>query len=258
MKKIFLLLLIALTITSSISCSGKKEPLVTENAVIPDSFSTVLNSGDALPNQKSWDDWQERVADLSMVVLRVKKLSSSTYYWDDDGVGGITDTIVLVQDVLLGYTNEFDGLSIGEELHLTEFFTVDKEGNTVLPKYNLKSSGSGDGSDFVVFHDESLAPFMTVGEEYIVCMWNGWFVGNYGEMYSLECSVNGGAATIVPAGYYNKGCLRYELYEYGEAAYERSAAIVAEFTAKGESREANSYNFYHSMVKEAYERFSGN
>lgn len=258
MKRFFLSILTVFAVLLSSACSAEEKPHhITQNADIPDNYSTVLSGVGSLPLQRSWDEWQDRVADLSMVVLKVKKTASSTYYWNDgDNVGGITDTTVVLEKVLLGYIDKFANVSVGKEFHLTELFTVDEGGNTVVPKYTLKTTDreSGEETSFPVSHDGSIAPFMNVGEEYIICLWEGWLMSDYGEKYRLECTVDG-VSSDVPSEYYSSGYLCYELFECSEAAYLRSSAIVNGYTEKGESREANSYNFYHAMVKEGYERF---
>ena len=81
-------------------------------------------------------------------------------------------------------------------------------------------------------------------------------MSGYGSRYTLECNLDGGT-TVVPAELYSDGYLCYDAFEYSEAAYSASSAIVDAYTAKGEGREDNSYNLYHAMVKDAYERFSG-
>lgn len=260
MKRFLAFTLTLCSVLLLISCGHTaKKPFVTENAAIPDGLSTVTGGNDYLPEQRSWDDWAERVSDESTVVLKVKKISSVSYYWDGkDGIGGITDTTVLLQGVLLGYIDEFEGLAVGETLHLVEPFTVDGKGNILTPKYNLKGTlpFSGEKVDFAINHDERTNPVMSTEEEYIICIWNGWLMSEYGTRYNLECTV-GEDTTVVPAELYNAGYLCYDAFEYSEAAYNNSSAIVKAYTEKGEGREDNSYNLYHAMVKEAYERFSG-
>jgi len=260
MKRFIAFILILCAVVSLVSCGNTlKRPLITSNADIPEPFSSVVGGNDYLPVQRSWDDWEQRVSDGSTVVLRVKKISSTSYYWNDkNGVGGITDTTVEIQSVLLGEVDRFKDFSVGGEFHLVEMFTVDKKGNIISPKYTLKEkSGSADNStEFAINHDERTNPIMKIGEEYIICLWNGWLMSEYGLKYSLECSFDGEKTSVVPYDFYSAGYLRYDAFEYGEAAYSKSSAIVKAYTDNGKSREADSYNLYHAMVKEAFELFS--
>ena len=259
MKKFIAFTLILCTVLAFVSCGyTAKKPLKVNNANIPDALSTVTGGNDYLPEQKNWDDWAERVTDTSTVVLKVKKISSVSYYWEDDNaIAGITDTTVVLQKVLLGYIDEFEELTVGEEFHLVEPFTVNKKGDILTPKYNLKGTlpYSGETMDFAINHDERTNPVMQIEEEYIVCIWNGWLMSDYGSRYNLECTVDG-VTNVVPAELYSSGYLCYDAFEYSETAYNASTAIVNAYTEKGEGREDNSYNLYHAMVKEAYERFS--
>ena len=259
--KRFLIIFVCVILTLAlVSCRDtQKKPLITKNAAISEQLSTVVGGNDYMTEQRSWDDWAERVSDDSTVVLKVKKVSSVSYYWNDEnGIGGVTDTTVLLQGVLLGYIDEFDGLEVGKELHLVEPFTVDAEGNTVTPKYSLKGTlpYTGENFEFAINHDERTNPIMEIGEEYIICIWNGWLMSEYGTRYNLECVFPDSAASVVPVELYNSGYLCYDAFEYGEDAYNASSAIVSAYTEKGESREQNSYNLYHAMVKEAFERFA--
>ena len=122
MKRIFALILCLCAVLALASCGQTvKRPLITKNTAVSGELTTVTGGNEYLPEQRSWEDWEERVKDDSTVVLKVKKVSSVSYYWDDKtGVGGITDTTVVLQKVLLGYIDEFEGFAVGEEFHLIE------------------------------------------------------------------------------------------------------------------------------------------
>ena len=258
MKKIIAFILILCTVFMLVSCGHTtKKPYKTKDVAIPEALTTVTAGNDYLPEQRSWEDWLERVADKTTVVLKVKKVSSVSYYWDGkDGVGGITDTTVMFQSLVYGSIEDFDAINLDREFHLIEHFTVDKQGNVLTPKYNLKRTlpYSGEVVDFAINYDERTNPVMEIGKEYIVCIWNGWLMSEYGSRHVLE-SILDGNTTVVPPELYEDGYLCFDAFEFSEEAYNASCAIVNAYTAKGEGREDNSYNLYHAMVKEAYELF---
>ena len=130
MKKLLAFILSLCFVILTVSCGHTVEkPLITEDVEISDQHSTVNSGSKVLPNQRTWDDWAKSTEDKSTVILKVKKVASDSYYWGDkNGVGGITDTRVVLQEVLVGSTEKFPTLSVGGEFHLSELFTVDKIG----------------------------------------------------------------------------------------------------------------------------------
>ena len=267
LKEVFRFLLVGTLVLCLVLCSvscgvhtGKK-PLITENAVIPKELSSVVGGNDYLPAQRSWDDWAEKAKEKQTVVVKVQKVSSQSYFWDDgkNGVGGITDTVVKLESVLMGYIDGFSDLEVGGEFHIIEHFTVDDKGKTVTPKYTLRGSmlSAKEELEYYINYDERTNPIMEIGKEYIVCMWSGWLLSEYGIHFTLDCRLpDEEKASVVPESYYVNGYINYEIFQFGDAAYADSSAIVSSYTATGNSREGNSYFLYHAMVKEAYERFS--
>lgn len=245
--------------TASCGRYTAKKPLVTENVEIPKELTSIRTGNDYIPDQSSWDDWAEKAKDSETVVVKVKKISSKSYYWRDGkkAVGGITDTVVLLQSVIFGYIDEFSPLTVGKEFHIIEHYTVDKDKNILEPKYTLSGNpiSTQEKFEYYINYDERTNPIMETGEEYIICMWNGWLLSEHGIYYSMECTVDGKSPIEIPGKYYVDGYVNYEIFEFSEAAYNASSAIVSAYTSKGEKREDNSYNLYHAMVKEAYERF---
>ena len=62
MKRFLAFVLIIGSVLLLASCGyTAKKPLATENVDIPDSLATVIGGNDYLPEQRSWDDWAERV-----------------------------------------------------------------------------------------------------------------------------------------------------------------------------------------------------
>ena len=244
----------------------EKEPYVIENPTIPEKYISVrLEDNQDLYSKysvfhndgRTWDYIFDNT-DSDTAYNRIfigEVVSTKSYCWYRKGVpAGYTFTTIEVKQMLKG--SEFPNAENGI-IYILEYYYITPYGELVRPEYRITGQVGGPipleqfafpllqkGSVYVFSMYERIKPIF-LGVHLNLKIKTGSSSRYYLESVSSSFSWHGG----YPHFPYNR------IYEFNAEAYARSCEIVEEYESEGKSREDGTYYLYHSMVKEAWERF---
>lgn len=133
MKKVLAIILIFMTTVISSGCSTKytlESPYITQNVDMEDEMARLPLSGRYLVKFCVGDIERNAIINQN-ILLQVRKQSSDSYYWEQDGnIMFFTDTALLITDKILGDGSDYyNNLNIGDTIRVMEYYGFDPNGN---------------------------------------------------------------------------------------------------------------------------------
>ena len=245
-----------------------EEPYVIENPTIPEKYMSVRlednqdlyskevktdGYGNFHNDGRTWDYiFDNTDSDTAYNKIFIGEVVSiKSYCWYRKGVPiGYTHTTIEVKQMLKGSEFQKGYTSILEYYYITPY------GELVRPEYRI--TGQVGGS---IPLEQFAFPLLQKGSVYVFSMYERCRSMSLGLHLDLE--VKTGSTddyleniSLFAARY--RGMPSFpcnRIYEFNAEAYARSCEIVEEYESEGKSRVDGTYYLYHSMVKEAWERF---
>ena len=240
-----------------------EEPYVIENPIIPEKYMSVrLEDNQDLYSKysvfhndgRTWDYIFDNT-DSDTAYNRIfigEVVSTKSYCWYRKGVpAGYTFTTIEVKQMLKG--SEFPNAENGI-IYILEYYYITPYGELVRPEYRITGQVGGP-----IPLEQFAFPLLQKGSVYVFSLFEKCMPLTY--HVCLTEKIGSSYDSIVDvcheyehhSGYPWFPCNR--IYEFNAEAYARSCEIVEKYESEGKSREDGTYYLYHSMVKEAWERF---
>ncbi len=138
MKKLLTLLTMILIASMLLSCDmhnyTAEAPYICENGELTDEQArTIVDNAGALNSRGPRGP--EDLGFNYCLSARVKKVSSTHYYWEENGLEGFyTDTTLQILEIFNEPENEYGEYSEGDTLRKLEFYSFDPDGNFLTVK----------------------------------------------------------------------------------------------------------------------------
>ena len=280
MKKRTLLLFLCFAMLMTCSCSNaeytRESPYIVDlnGFALPESI-TLENNTDVY-DKRDIDEfldfyYEGKLMGYDNAILIVEPLSSTSYYWNQEGdKGGYTITELKVEMILeKGGSWDEESVAVGDVLNSVQLFTVQPNGKVVFPKYQyvdcinekyISTQYSRKipemGKKYICFYSNDF--LITADNHYGSVINPGPDVGKFLCYYPKAFGKQGEACVLNKSGdEYSVSYKRFcRVYEFSEEAYEASKKIVEEYKSEGKNINDGSYYHYHGMVVDGWERYS--